>query len=50
MDLEKTIRVTERVFELEDYGQAGDSLKRINERIHDLDRAFFSSFSKPYGG
>ncbi len=43
-----TIRITERVFALEDYGQAGDSLKRINERIHDLDQAFFPSISKPY--
>lgn len=44
MDLEMTIRITERVFALEDYGQAGDSLKRINERIHDLDQAFFRLF------
>lgn len=44
MDLDTTIRVTERVFPLEDYGQAGESLKRMNERIHDLDRAFFRLF------
>lgn len=45
MTVDQTIRVTERVFDLEDYETTHKTLDNIKESIYQMDRKFFKLFN-----